>query len=70
MFRQKADFASLESENILLEVDASLVGFQYVEPEEEVFVVSLRDYFQFLGVLGQKGGKDTHLHDGKRTCKA
>jgi hypothetical protein len=43
VFREKLDFAVLDPENVLLEVDACLVGFQHVQAEQEVDLAALAD---------------------------
>ena len=41
MFCEETDFATLDTEDVLLEIDACLVRFQHVEAEEEVDVSAL-----------------------------
>lgn len=41
MFGEEVDFAALYPQDVLLEVDTSLVGLEHVEAEEEVYGFTL-----------------------------
>ena len=46
MFGEELNLTILYSQNVLLEIDASLVGFEHVQPKQEVDITSLNGFEQ------------------------